>query len=165
MGYRSCVFGCRATADDSVEHYSCCPLVKRAGVFSMGRLAIGRATQSAFVLAEQASDEVLQLNAMWIYGVFRTFHAMRNLIIRGDRSFSDGREMEFAFQIFKRHFDLACFGHTACRRVVASRWEPEARSGTGASSFVHAKRTAGSAGIRAPQEGRSRHRCLGGALS
>ncbi len=110
-----CLFGCRASAEDCIEHYCCCPVVEKAWYAKLRTRCVSSRRLSAWMLAEgmQDLDEYLTSTALIIYGTYRAF----NLYNTSGRTHPDK-----AYASICQYVNRAVEGHSKASIVLNSVW-------------------------------------------
>ena len=115
-----CWLGCGSHAQDSIEHYSRCPIALDVLRNKMRINLDPRRGLPLFALAmcEQDQDDVLALSALYIYGVYMCTNQYRNML----HSYG-ARTAEHAKQCIGQHIIQGCQGHARLTRLLDGRWD------------------------------------------
>ena len=76
-----CIFGCSATAHDSLEHYVCCSKLQEAGrkiVIKEKHCCIPYGIRQAVLLEDAANETEIYFRALWLFLLYSTYNAARN---------------------------------------------------------------------------------------
>ena len=112
----TCCLGCGGAAEDSIEHYSRCQIVKDI-LYTKFRIDLHpRRGLATFCMAapEQHSDDVLALTTLVVYGVYQATNFYRH---------NDTRNPTAGKNSVIQHIIQDCQGHDQLAKLVPSRWD------------------------------------------
>ena len=119
-----CWFGCSDNAQDSIEHYACCPVAGEV-LFKKLRIRLdprrGLATLSLATREQDLDNDLLSLTALFTYAIYMTRNLHRNSPHIGNNM----RSIR-AKQALGQFIIQGCQGHARLSRLVDNRWDPEA---------------------------------------
>ena len=111
-----CLFMCRGTAEDSLEHYCRCPVVRRVAEHTFRFSYPAEEALTLWLLNSRwldSPDNLLSLGLL-VYGVYMAYNTIRYHKIGSS---------DDAFQCIVQHCKQGAFGHPASMSHLDTRWQ------------------------------------------